>query len=123
LRRDHLSSGLRPLVCLAGTLEPFRGAAADILHRFTGVRLGASTVRRVSQEAGARLAERQQRGDIVVPTVAPGWDFRIEDRRHTAAYLGLDAFSVPMQGPKGAKADHRMLYTAVLYTPDKSHSH
>lgn len=93
------------------------------MRRFSGVRLGASTVRRVSEEAGARLAARQQAGDVVVPATPRAWDFRIEGHRHTAAFLGLDAFSVPMQGPKGAKAEHRMLYTAVLYTPDKEKSH
>ena len=39
-----------------------------------------------------------------------------------AAYVGLDAFSVPMQGPGASKAEHRMLYTALLYTPDKEHT-
>jgi hypothetical protein len=39
-----------------------------------------------------------------------------------AAYVGLDAFSVPMQGIGASKAEHRMLYTALLYTPDKEHS-
>jgi hypothetical protein len=61
---------------------------------------------------------------VVVPaTPAKPWDFTVEGHSHTAAYLGLDAFSVPMQGPKGAKADHRMIDTAILYTPDKSSSH
>ena len=34
----------------------------------------------------------------------------------------LDAFSVPMQGPKAGPAEHRMMYTALLYTPDKKHT-
>ena len=51
------------------------------------------------------------------------WDFGLEGHRHTVAYLGLDAFSVPMQQPGGGKAEGRMLYTAILYTPDKSRSH
>jgi len=38
------------------------------------------------------------------------------------AYVGLDAFSVPMQGPGATKAEHRMLYTALLYTPQKEHT-
>jgi len=38
------------------------------------------------------------------------------------AYVGLDAFSVPMQGVQASKAQHRMLYTALLYTPDKEHT-
>src|SRR5262249_44051228 len=106
LRRDSLSAGARPLVCLAGALAPFRDAAEDVLLGLCGIRLGASTVRRVTEQAGAALAERQRHGDVVVPAAAAPWDFTIEGRGHTAAYLGLDAFSVPIQGPGGAKADH-----------------
>jgi hypothetical protein len=51
------------------------------------------------------------------------WDFTVEGHSHTVAYLGLDAFSVPMQKPGGAKAEHRMIYTGILYTPDKSQTH
>ena len=104
-------------------LESFRGGADDILRRFAGVRLGATTVRSATEAAGERLMERQRAGAVVKPAPAPAWDFRLRGRRHTAAYLGLDAFSVPMQQPGGAKAEGRMLYTAVLYTPDKSRSH
>ena len=123
LQTDRLSRGLRPLVCLAGVLESFRDAAEDILRRFAGVRLAASTVRAVTEQAGQRLAQRQRQGDVVRPRRAAPWDFRLEGRRHTAAFVGLDAFSVPMQEPGGGKAEGRMLYTAVLYTPDKSRSH
>jgi hypothetical protein len=35
--------------------------------------------------------------------------------------VGLDAFSVPMQGAGAGPAEHRMLDTAVVYTPDKKH--
>jgi len=38
------------------------------------------------------------------------------------AYIGLDAFSVPMQGIGAGRAEHRMLYTALLYTPHKEHT-
>lgn len=123
LRRDCLSSGARPLVCLAGTLAPFRDAAQDVLLRLGGIRIAASTARRATEAAGAALAARQHHGDIVAPAAPRQWDFTIEGHSHTAAYLGLDAFSVPMQGPKGAKAEHRMIYTAILYTPDKKHAH
>ena len=104
-------------------LESFRGGADDILRRFAGVRLSAATVRGAAEAAGARLVERQRAGAVVKPQPSPAWDFRLGGRRHTAAYLGLDAFSVPMQQPGGAKAEGRMLYTAVLYTPDKSRGH
>jgi hypothetical protein len=42
LRGDHLSTGLRPLVCLAGVLESFRDGADDILRRFAP--LGVSRI-------------------------------------------------------------------------------
>jgi hypothetical protein len=95
-------------------LESFRDGADDILRRFTGVRLCAATVRHATEAAGARLAQRQRAGAIVKPQPSPAWDFRLPGRRRTAAYLGLDAFSVPMQQPGGGKAEGRMLYTAVL---------
>jgi hypothetical protein len=104
-------------------LESFRDGAEDILRRFAGVRLSAATVRTTTEAAGQRLAHRQQAGDLICPQPPRPWDFHLEGHRHTAAYLGLDAFSVPMQQPGGGKADSRMLYTAVLYTPDKSASH
>ncbi len=123
LQADRLSTGLRPLVCLAGVLESFRDGADDILRRFGGIRLSASSTRRATRKAGDQLQQRQQQGAIVTPQPAAAWDFQIEGRRHTAAYVGLDAFSVPIQQPGGKKADGRMLYTAILYTPDKSRSH
>jgi hypothetical protein len=123
LQGDHLSRGLRPLVCLAGTLTAFRDASDDLLKRFCGLRLSASAARLAAEEAGQRLHERQREGRIVVPKDRKPWDFTLEGHSHTAAFLGLDAFSVPMQLPGGKKAEHRMLYTATLYTPDKSRTH
>jgi hypothetical protein len=77
----------------------------------------------VTGAAGERLARQQQEGDIVVPLRRKPWDFRLEGHSHTVAYVGLDAFSVPRQQSGGGKAEHRMLYTATLYTPDKSQTH
>jgi hypothetical protein len=104
-------------------LESFRDGADDILRRFAGVRLSAATVRRASQEAGATLAQRQQQGQVLTAPPLRRADFVVEGHRPTVAYLGLDAFSVPMQQPDGGKAESRMLYTATLYTPDKKHHH
>jgi hypothetical protein len=104
-------------------LESFRDGAEDILRRFAGVRLSGSTVRRVTQAAGERLQAQQEQGAVVVPQPLRAWDFRVEGHSHTVAYLGLDAFCVPIQQPGGKKAEGRMLYTAILYTPDKKRSH
>lgn len=119
---DEISPGLRPLVCLAGTLAPFADAAEDVLKRFSGVRLSASTVLRTTEGEGERLRAQLKSGQMVEPTRAePKWAEPREDER-PAAYVGLDAFSVPMQGLRAGKAEHRMLYTALLYTPAKEHT-
>ena len=119
---DDISPGLMPLVCLAGTLAPFADAAQDVLKRFAGVRVSASTVLRCTEGEGERLRAQQKEGRMVEPTQAePTWTAPREADQ-PVAYVGLDAFSVPMQGPGAAKAEHRMLYTASLYTPQKEHT-
>jgi hypothetical protein len=120
--RDGLSPGLRPLLCLAGTLVPFADASQDVLKRFAGVRVSASTVLRCTEAAGRELQAQLHGGRMVQPTEPePGWKApRLAGQ--PAAYVGLDAFSVPMQGPGATQAEHRMLYTALLYTPDKRHT-
>jgi hypothetical protein len=119
---DEISPGLMPLVCLAGTLAPFAAAAEDILQRFAGVRVSASTVLRNTEGVGERLRAQQKEGQMVQPTQAePKWTTP-RDPGQPAAYVGLDAFSVPMQGAGAGQAEHRMLYTALLYTPQKEHT-
>lgn len=119
--RDEISPGFRPLVCLAGTLAPFADAAQDIVLRYTGVRLSPSTVLRCTEAEGERLRAQLRDGRMVEPTAKePGWTAPREGAV-PAAYVGLDAFSVPMQGAGAGPAEHRMLYTAVVYTPDKKY--
>jgi hypothetical protein len=119
---DEISPGLRPPVCLAGTLLPFADAAGGVLKRFAGVRVSASTVLRCAAGAGERLRAQQKEGRMVKPTTAePKWAVPREAGQ-PAAYVGLDAFSVPVQGPGASQAGHRMLYTALLYTPQKDHT-
>jgi Uncharacterised protein family (UPF0236) len=119
---DEISPGLRPLVCLAGTLLPFADAAEDVLKRFCGVRMSASTVLRCTEGEGERLRAQQKEGRMVQPTqVEPQWTAARAEGQ-PVAYVGLDAFSVPMQGVQATKAEHRMLYTALLYTPQKEHT-
>jgi hypothetical protein len=120
--QDEISPGLMPLVCLAGTLVPFADAAEDVLQRFAHVRVSASTVLRCTEAAGERLRAQQQQGRMVEPTQPePAWT-AARPALQPAAYVGLDAFSVPMQGPGASQTEHRMLYTALLYTPQKEHT-
>jgi hypothetical protein len=119
---DEISPGLMPLVCLAGTLAPFADAAEDVLKRFSGVRVSASTVLRCTEGEGERLRAQLKEGRMIEPTQAePKWTAPREEGQ-PAAYVGLDAFSVPMQGVQASKAEHRMMYTALLYTPEKEYT-
>ena len=120
--QDEISPGLLPLLCLAGTLLPFTDAAEDVLKRFSGVRVSASTVLRRTQAEGERLRAQLKEGRMVEPTQPELKWTTPRPEGQPAAYVGLDAFSVPMQGIGAGKAEHRMLYTALLYTPEKEHS-
>jgi hypothetical protein len=119
---DEISPGLMPLVCLAGTLLPFADAAEDVLKRFSGVRVSTSTVLRCTQGAGERLRAQQKEGRMVEPIQKESKWTAEREAAQPVAYVGLDAFSVPMQGVQASKAEHRMLYTALLYTPQKEHT-
>jgi hypothetical protein len=123
LQSDHLSRGLRPLVCLAGALASFQDGSDDLLRRFCGLRVSASVGRLATEAAGQCLQEQQRQGHIVQPHQSVPWDFTIAGHATTAAYMGLDAFSVPMQLSGGKKAEHRMIYQGTLYTPDKQRTH
>jgi hypothetical protein len=121
LEADALSPGLRPLVALAGTLTSFEAAADDLLRRFANLRVSARTAWRATERAGEAWLTRAGGGAVVAPSPAqPGWDFALPDHPGTVGYLGLDAFSVPMQEPDGTRADWRMLYVGLVYTPDKA---
>ncbi len=120
--REAISPGLLPLLCLAGTLVPFADAAEDVLKRFAGVRVSASTVLRCTEGEGERLRAQQHEGRMVEPAQPePNWTTPRKDEQ-PAAYGGLDAFRVPMQGMAAGKAEQRMLYTALLYSPAKEHT-
>ena len=119
---DEVSPGLTPLVALAGTLLPFADAAHDLLRRLAGVRLSASTVLRDTEGEGERLRAQQKAGRMVEPTQREPYWTAAREGEQPAAYVGLDAFSVPMQGIGASRAEHRMLYTALLYTPGKEHT-
>lgn len=123
LANDHLSPTLRPLVTLAGTIAAFEKASDDILFRFAGIRLSAGTVWAVAEQAGADLLAFTNAGGVVAPSPHDKpWDFTLPEGKGSVGYIGLDAFSVPMQNPDATKADWRMMYLGVLYTPDKEHS-
>ena len=103
-------------------MDQLRPKVEEALRRFAAVRVSASTVPRCTEAAGERLRAQLKEGRMVRPTrPGPGWTAAGEGGR-PKAYVGLDAFGVPMRGPGASQAEHRMMYTALLYTPDKRHT-
>src|SRR5215470_11270744 len=75
-----------------------------------------------TEAAGERLRAQQKQGRMVQPSQPEsGWT-AARAAGQPVAYMGLDAFSVPMQGAGGGPAEHRMMYAGLLYTPDKKHA-
>lgn len=121
------SPAVRTLIALTGTLVPFRQAADDLLGRLAGLRVSASSCRRLTEQTGRQLRARQQAGETFVPLKPPSWDLRLVDDRgrrlaEQVLYLGVDAFAVPTRIHGGLTTAWRMLYVALLYDPVKKHT-
>src|SRR5262250_365942 len=104
----------------AGFLPRRGGGSAAPPGRGASVGLHRAARHRTGRCATATATTARGRGR---PAGVDRLGFHGAKHKHTAAYLGLDAFSVPIQGPGGKKAEGRMLYVGLLYTPDKKQTH
>ena len=95
--------------------ESFAEGADVTLPKMAGLHLGESTVERVSEEAGEILGEELQQGKTYGE--AKDFDWHKDANGQTVAYVGIDGTGVPQQGPKGAKAEGRMPFVAMIYNP------
>ncbi len=62
------SPAVRSLIALTGTLVPFRQAADDLLGRLAGLKVSASSCRRLTEQTGRELRDRQQAGETFAPS-------------------------------------------------------
>ena len=114
-----LTPGANEVTTLAGTLGPFEQASERTLIKMSGLRLSESTVERTTEAAGQRLGQLLATKQTFGP--ARPWAWQRDAAGRTCAYASLDATGVRQQGPKGAKADGRMAYVAMIYNPDSEH--
>jgi hypothetical protein len=114
-----LTPGAAQVTALAGTLHAFEEAAERALLKMSGLRLSESTVERVTEDAGQRVGELLESKQTFGPNRL--WAWQRDAAGRTCAYASIDAISVRQQGPRGAKADGRMAYTAMIYNPDSEH--
>lgn len=119
LGRRDLTAAAGEVVTLAGTLDSFAQAAERTLIKLAGLRLSESTVERTTAEAGARVGELL-RGKTRFGADRK-WAWQRDAQGRSCAYVSLDATGVRQQGPRGAKADGRMAYAAMIYNARSEH--
>jgi hypothetical protein len=115
LAEHDLTPAAAEVVSLAGLLASFAEAADKTLPRLAGLRVGESTVERVTEAAGRRLGEALAAGQTF--GAAPPWAWHKDAEGQTVAYLFADSTGVGMQGPGGAEAEGRMANVAAIANP------
>jgi hypothetical protein len=114
-----LTSAASEVASIAGVQTSFAQSAEVTLQKLCGLRLSESTVERVTEGAGERLA-RLLEEKVTFGKKKP-WAWQRDARGKTCAYVGLDATGVRQQGEGGAKAEGRMAYVGMLYNPRSKH--
>jgi hypothetical protein len=116
LTAKRLTPAAEELVSLAGTTgESFEEAAEKLLPKLSSLRLSESTVQRISEAAGARLAKLLEENKVLGgPTP---WAWRKDARGVTCAYASIDATGVRQQACGGGSAEGRMPYVAMVFNP------
>jgi len=112
----RLTPGAERAACLLGVVcNSFAEAADRVLPEACGLRLDEETVRRASEDAGARLGELLGAGHTLGPN-AP-WEWHQDAQHRTVAYVSVDAPGVPQQAPGGGPAEGRLPYVAAVSNP------
>jgi hypothetical protein len=113
------AAGLTPaaaqVVCVAGVQASFQEASDKTLRLLAGLRVSESTVERVTEATGQRVADAHAAGQTFGPDLP--WAYHKDAEGQTVAYLAVDATGVGQQGRNGAKVEGRMANVAVLYNP------
>ena len=104
---------------IAGVQNSFAQSSEVTLQKLCGLRLSESTVERVTEAAGDRLAKLLE--EKVTFGEKKSWAWQRDACGKTCAYVGLDATGVRQQGENGAKAEGRMAYVGMLYNPRSRH--
>ncbi len=115
LNASHLTPAAAEVASIAGVQTSFAQASEVTLQKLCGLRFSESTVERVTEEAGERLAR------LLAEKVTFGenqhWDWHRDARGCTCAYVASDATGVPQQGEDGARAQGRMVNVGMIYNP------
>jgi hypothetical protein len=114
-----LTPAASQVASIAGVQTSFAQSAEVTLQKLCGLRLSESTVERVTEATGRRLAALLH--DKVTFADDQPWSWQRDARGKTCAYVSLDATGVRQQGQNGIKAEGRMAYVGMLYNPRSAH--
>jgi hypothetical protein len=85
------------------------------LPKLAGMAVGESTVERLAEDVGGLLGDELEEGSAYGQD-AP-WEWHRDKEGRTVAYVSIDATGVPQQGEGGSKAEGRMPFVAMVYSP------
>jgi hypothetical protein len=113
---DHnITPAVERLASLSGGVSPSFEKGSDLLEEMSGVHLSESTIQRITEDVGDRIAALLARGVTFGPRVV--WQWRLDAKGRKVAYLSIDATGTRQQGPGGSKAEGRMAYVAGVFNP------
>jgi hypothetical protein len=113
---DHnITPAVERLSSLAGGVSPSFEKGSELLEEMSGVHLSESTVERITEDVGDRIALLLHQEITPGPRVV--WQWRRDAQGRTVAYLSIDATGTRQQGPGGKKAEGRMAYVGSIFNP------
>jgi hypothetical protein len=105
---------------MAGLLtDSFEEAAQKVLPRLAGLHCCESTVKRTTEDAGARLGAWLEQG-CTFGEASSCWLWHKDKMGRRVAYASVDATGVRQQASGGGPAEGRMPYVAMVYNPQSS---
>ena len=114
-----LTPAASEVTSMAGVQNSFGQSSEVTLKKLCGLRLSESTVERVTEGAGERLAKLLE--EKVTLGEKKSWAWQRDARGKTCAYVSLDATGVRQQGQRGARAEGRMAYVGMIYNARSEH--
>lgn len=115
LTDKSLTPAAAQVTAQAGVLASFAEASERTLRTMCGLRISESTVERTTEEAGMRVTHQLAQGATAGPTGS--WKWQHDAHGRTCAYVGVDHTGVRQQGPKGSRAEGKMVGVGIVYNP------
>jgi hypothetical protein len=115
LAQHNVTPAVERLGSLAGGVSPSFEKGSELLEEMSGVHLAESTIQRLTEDVGDRIAKLLAQGVTFGPPVV--WQWRLDARGRKVAYVSIDATGTRQQGPGGSKAEGRMAYVASIFNP------